>query len=169
MNLSSVSGVTATFNNECLINIVGNINTPDDPDEPNDTDTIYSYRYIDINNPFPKADNKYSLIPENWQEWYCSSHNGDLCDVNESNQKRLSNSFNKLYYSIDLSENNVIDIAKDTNNSGGYNILGDSSIRGMEANGISDFVRDRFSIKQLDGKSYCRLGEFDREKCDLYE
>ena len=169
INLSSVSGVTAIFNNECLIKIFGNINNPpDDPDDPNDPGTTYSYRYIDINNPFPKADNKYSLIPENWQDWYCSSHNGDRCDVNESNQKRLSNSFNKLYYSIDLSENNVIDIAKDTNNSGGYNVLGDSSTRGMEASGISDFVRDRFSFRQSDGKSYCRLGEFDRNRCDLY-
>lgn len=118
------------------------------------------YRSIDVTNPFPKAGNVSSKVPENWRLWYCGD--GETCTGNTANQNRLKNTYQKYpntpLYRATLDSNKLNKINSITDYYTSWSNVND--------NGVSSFVtsKDIFEIFPND-TSYCHIGEF-KESCD---
>lgn len=114
------------------------------------------YRSIDVSNPFPKAKNISTNIPDNWREWYCGT--GTTCNGNINNQKRIKNSYQNypdspLYRAtLDLRKIDII-----TSIDSNY-----TSWSKMNEDGSNDFVikMDLFE-KVPNNESYCGIGQFN--------
>lgn len=129
-----------------------------------------SYRSIDKDNPFPRANNKYYSIPINWRSWYCSSSGtSGNCIPNTEKQKRLSNSYSNIYYSKKYSSQDLTDIAKQTlmdskvyySSWNDIDTNGKSQSIGVTNSGSTKIIEEKFGST----KSYCPLGSF-KENCD---
>ena len=144
---------------------------PTNSSEPKSIEDQVSYRSIDKDNPFPRANNKYYSIPINWRSWYCSSSGtSGNCIPNTEKQKRLSNSYSNIYYSKKYSSQDLTNIAKQTlSDSKVYysswnnivNITGKSNSIGATNSDSTKIIEEKFGST----KSYCPLGSF-KENCD---
>ena len=126
-----------------------------------------SYRSIDKDNPFPRADNKYYSIPLNWRSWYCDGSISKVtCAVKGQNQRRLINSYSGgPYYSKQYNSQELIKIANDTrNNSSNYYSSWNNIDQSGKSNSIGDsgIINKNFSSNI---ESYCPLGSFS-SNCD---
>lgn len=116
------------------------------------------YRSIDVGNPFPKADNVSSKVPENWRLWYCGS--GSTCS-NASNQARIKNTYqdypNKPIYKTILDSKKVNQISA----------INDyyTSWSNINLDGTSEFVTNSNLFEFDNSNSYCKIGEFSSD-CD---
>lgn len=146
-----------SVNNVCSVNVENGTFVTESDDK-------FSFRDININDPFPKAGNSYSKIPVNWANWYCSSNSAGSCIINRTNKDRLSKSYNNKIYEITLDRDAVSKINKDTKNNGGYN----NNFAGFEL-GVSPYVSGakNFGFTIIGGNSFCGIAEFS-EDCDKY-
>lgn len=152
----------------CKINVHNNV-SPCSDDNTSTIEEQVSYRSIDKDNPFPRADNKYYSIPLNWRSWYCDGSISKVtCAVKGQNQRRLINSYSGgPYYSKQYKSQDLTQIANDTrDNSKNYysswaNIdqSGNSSSIGSDS---TDIIYKKFGSNI---NSYCHLGSFKSE-CD---
>jgi len=158
------------FSTTCKINVHNNASPcSDDNKKPSTIEEQVSYRSIDKDNPFPRADNKYYSIPLNWRSWYCDGSISKVtCAVKGQNQRRLINSYSGgPYYSKQYKSQDLTQIANDTrDNSKNYysswaNIdqSGNSSSIGSDS---TDIIDKKFGSNI---NSYCHLGSFKSE-CD---
>ena len=147
-NFSVVSGITLKFSNSCPVNVKQILY--DCPDSDCKKATIkYTYRPIDVDNPFPKYDN----IPANWSWWYSKP----------GSQERLSNTYQEYFnhnplYSITLNDE-TMEILKDIDT-----FYGNWS--SMESGVTSDVVTELGIFdSRATNESYCGLGRWS-ESCD---
>lgn len=167
----NVAGKELSTTCSIRVNDGGSPCEPTNSSEPKSIEDQVSYRSIDKDNPFPRANNKYYSIPINWRSWYCSSSGtSGNCIPNTEKQKRLSNSYSNIYYSKKYSSQDLTNIAKQTlSDSKVYysswnnivNITGKSNSIGATNSDSTKIIEEKFGST----KSYCPLGSF-KENCD---
>lgn len=124
------------------------------------------YRSIDVKNPFPKAGNDSSKVPENWRKWYCGE--GNICITN-NNQNRMNNTY-QMYpnstplYMITLNQENKEKLKRLKMHDGIESSYFDWD--GINTNGTSKVVSSDI-FKRNDTNSYCPIGKFIKE-CDSH-
>lgn len=167
----NVAGKELSTTCSIRVNDGGSPCEPTNSSEPKSIEDQVSYRSIDKDNPFPRANNKYYSIPINWRSWYCSSSGtSGNCISNTEKQKRLSNSYSNIYYSKKYSSQDLTNIAKQTlSDSKVYysswnnivNTTGKSNSIGATNSDSTKIIEEKFGST----KSYCPLGSF-KENCD---
>ena len=120
---------------------------------------ILNYRSIDLNNPFPRANNLKEQLPKNWQDFYCSN----VSCPNNINKLRLVNSYN---YTPQYVANLTSDTLLDNVLSGSYTSFSD-----INNDGTSKFVNNNLKVITNKDKHFCKLGYISDkfgEGCDQY-
>ena len=166
----NVAGKELSTTCSIKVNDGGSPCEPTNSSKPKSIEDQVSYRSIDKDNPFPRANNKYYSIPINWRSWYCSSSGtSGNCIPNTEKQKRLSNSYSNIYYSKKYSSQDLTDIAKQTlmdskvyySSWNNIDTNGKSQSIAVTNSGSTKIIEEKFGST----KSYCPLGSF-KENCD---
>lgn len=178
INLSAIDHSKNIFNflyeADCPIEVTTDPDNPDEPckencdpdnppgnppSDPRYFEKAIVYRSINLNNPFPRANQDTGDdIKENWKDWYTNP-----LFNSENNRRRLENTFNSLpIYDVSLDKADKFNAITYLNNSYSY-----SSWAGIDVGGISSFVTNpiyRISLEPSKD-SYCSIGEF-KSDCD---
>lgn len=146
---------------DCSIKVINDPDNPDpDPDpsdEPDYFEKAVVYRSIDLNNPFPRANQSTGEgIKENWKDWYAGSN---------SNKQRLKRAFDNYptapLYAVEMDSDKLKRIF-DNNRGRSYN-----DWNSISDGGVNSFIMEYGVDYSRSGNSFCYIGQFNSE-CDRW-
>lgn len=128
---------------------------PEPSDEPDYFEKAIVYRSIDLNNPFPRANQSTGEgIKENWKDWYAGSN---------SNKQRLKRAFDNYpsapLYAVEMDSDKLKRIFDKGRSYNDWNSISDG--------GVNSFIMEYGVDYSRSGNSFCYIGQFNSE-CDRW-